>query len=360
LSAFRNYSSLRFTPDPGLNILVGPNGQGKTSLLEAFHVVLTGRSFRTARLVECVRWGEAEGGVGGEVVRDDQRRPVRLIVAPRGRSVEVDGQVCPWARAVTFSAVDLGLLTGPPGGRRAYLDGAAAKLLPAHTTACRRYRIALYQRGRLLVTLGGRPDADRLLAPWDEQIAQLGSQIVHRRIETLAALGEETAAIWRVLAPGGPPLELGYAPAVAPGPDPERTRETLLEALAVGRREELRRGVTLAGPHRDDLVVRLGEAEVRTYGSRGEQRLVVLALRLAETGPVRHRVGTAPVLLLDDLLSELDGGARTRVLAWLAAQGQVLFSATDATRLPEGVGTVWAVQGGGVEAVEAAAVRGAA
>src|SRR5262249_10472388 len=165
LSAFRNYASLSFAPDPGLNVLVGPNGQGKTSLLEALHLLLTGRSFRTTRMAECVAWDAPEARVAGEVAEAEQRREIRLAVRAGG-AVETIGGPCPWARVVTFGAPDLALITGPPAGRRGYLDGATPQLAPAHAGGCRRYPLVLHQRSGLLGQLARRPDAERLLAPW--------------------------------------------------------------------------------------------------------------------------------------------------------------------------------------------------
>jgi DNA replication and repair protein RecF len=347
LSAFRNYASLSFAPDPGLNVLTGANGQGKTSLLEALHVLLTGRSFRTARLADCVHWDAPQAVVTGEIEHGAQRRLVRLTLAGRAGS-ELAGGACEWARAVTFAASDLALLSGAPAARRAYLDGAAAKLAPAHAEACRRYRLALYQRNRLLGRLAGRADAERLLGPWDEQVAVLGGEIVHRRLETLEGLSRDTREVWRVLAPAGAEMALVYAPALDPGADAAATRERILAALRAGRRVEMERGFTLAGPHRDDLGIRLGRAEARAYASRGEQRLLVLTLRLAEALAVRRRAGLAPVHLLDDVLSELDARARTRVLAWLLDQGQVVFSTTDAAAVEATSAAAWEVRGGEV------------
>lgn len=352
LSAFRNYASLSFAPDPGLNALIGPNGQGKTSLLEALHLLLTGRSFRTTRVAECVAWDAASAVVTGEVAEAEQRRQIRVTVLPGG-GIEALGGPCPWARAVTFAAPDLELLTGAPAVRRAYLDGAAAKLAPAHAEACRRYRLVLHQRGRLLGRLAGRADAERLLAPWDAQVAALGSEIVHRRLETLEVLSQDTREVWRALAPDGAGMALVYAPVVPPGEAPATTRERLLAALAAGRRAELQRGVTLAGPHRDDLVVRLGRADARAYASRGEQRLLAVTLRLAEAAAVRRRLGAPPVLLLDDILSELDPTVRARVLAWFAGQGQVLFTTADAVAAAGAAGVTWDVRRGEVEALDA-------
>ncbi|MGH7265173.1 MAG: DNA replication/repair protein RecF, partial [Candidatus Rokuibacteriota bacterium] len=230
LRAFRNHPRLSFTPDPGLNVLTGPNGQGKTSLLEAAHVLLTGRSFRTARVADCVAWGAPEALVSGEVEHAERRRALRVAVAAGG-GADVQGGPCPWARAVTFTAGDLELLAGGPQVRRAYVDGAAVRLVPGHAETCRRYRLVLYQRGRLLGGLAGRADLERLLAPWDEQVVRLGADMVHRRLDTLEALARDTREIWQILAPQEAPMALAYAPAVPVGSDAAETRERLAAAL---------------------------------------------------------------------------------------------------------------------------------
>lgn len=356
LVGFRNHASLTFAPELGLNVLIGRNGQGKTSLLEALHVLLTGRSFRTAKLGDCLGWDAGgRATVAGELAEGNQLRAVRLELLAREGGVEVRGTLCPWAGAVSFAAADLALLAGGPYLRRAYLDSSAAKLVPAYADTCRRYRLALQQRTRLLGDLAGRPDAERLLAPWDEQLATLGSEVVHRRLESLALLADAVREVHRALAPAAAGVVLSYEPSVPPGADRRATRAALLAALEAARAGELRRGLTLIGPHRDDVAVRLGRADARTAASRGEQRLLTLALRLAEAVVLRGRLGHGPVLLLDDVLSELDREVGGRVLAWLDGQGQVLYTATDAMPAATAVGAVWQVADGRVEPVGALA-----
>jgi DNA replication and repair protein RecF len=360
LVGFRNYPSLAFAPDPGVNVLAGPNGHGKTSLLEALHVLVEGRSFRTPRLGECIGWGAPAATVAGELVRGGEGRAVRLGLVPRGSGIGLRGVVCPWGRAVSFMTMDVMLVAGMPPLRRAYLDGAAAKLVPAHAEVCRRYRLVLQQRARLLGHLAGRPEAERCLAPWDEQTATLGAEIVHRRLETLAVLAPEACGLWSRLSPKGEALALTYVPVVPPGSDRAEGRQALLAALGAGRGAELRRGMTLVGPHRDDLAIRVGRGDARSGVSRGEQRLLALVLRLAEAGGVRDRLGLAPVFLLDDLLAEFDGEVRERVVDWLSGQGQVLFTATDVGGLGGGVDAVWEVRDATVSEVPSRSARGAA
>lgn len=353
---FRNYPRLTFRPEPGLNALVGPNGQGKTNLLEVLGVLLTGRSFRTARLAELPAWGAVRAEVCGELARGEVTRTVRLTLDRRGQGAELQGQRCPWGRAVAFSAHDLALLAGPPQARRVYLDAFAAKLHPAHLAALQRYRAALQQRGRLL-QLGARGVS--ALAPWDEQVAELGGALLRRRLQALETLREELRALSGLLALLPGPVEVVYLPTVLYEADPARQRETFLAALRERRGEELARGQTLVGPHRDDLLIRLGGVDARVFASRGEQRLLALLLRLAEAGPILRQTGSAPVLLLDDPLSELDRAARDRVLAWLEGQEQAVLSATDGVALPPAA-AVWEVNRREVGGAEPVTARGGA
>jgi DNA replication and repair protein RecF len=255
---------------------------------------------------------------------------------------------------VSFAATDLALLAGGPHLRRAYLDGAAARLVPAHAETCRRYRLALQQRTRLLADLGGRRDGERLLQPWDEQLALLGSEIVHRRLDTLSILAETVRTVQEALAPRPEGVGLRYEPSVPPEAEREATRQGLLAALARTRAADQRRGVTHVGPHRDDLAVRLGRADARRDASRGEQRLLVLALRLGVAMAMRRRHGDDPVLLLDDVLSELDRDVGGRLLGWLEGQGQVIYTATDAQAGAGSAGAAWLLAEGRVEAAAAA------
>jgi DNA replication and repair protein RecF len=360
LVGFRNHTTLTFAPELGLNVLVGRNGQGKTALLEALHVLLTGRSFRTAKLTDCLGWDAGgRATVAGELATGSQVRSVRLELLARAGGVEVRGTLCPWAAAVSFAATDLALLAGGPQLRRAYLDGAAARLVPVHAEACRRYRLALQQRTHLLSDLVGRPDADRLLGPWDEQLAVLGSEIVHRRLEALATLADAVREVQEALAPRAAGVVLRYEPSVVPGTDREATQGALLAGFARARAGDLRRGLTSLGPHRDDVAVRLGRADARSNASRGEQRLLTLALRLAVALVVRRRHGDSPVLLLDDVLSELDPEVSGHVLTWLAGQAQVVYTATDVPLPPPDPGAVWRMGQGQADAA-AVLVRGAA
>lgn len=353
---FRNYQNLSFTPAPTLNILAGPNSQGKTNLLEGCALLLAGRSFRGAKAVDLPRWGATRAVVGGELRRAGMARRLRRVVAPReDGSWAVTGDGCPWARLIPFGWQDLTLFTGGPQVRRNFLDGFAAKLYVAHLTAHGRYRQVLARRNHVLQ---GGPDGSSLrskLQPWNEQLARVGIELLDRRRLALAALGVEAARLYVELAGGGT-VRLEYRSSLGEGV----TQEQFLAALEVRLGEELRRGQTLTGPHRDDLAIELDGRDLRVFGSRGQQRLMALTLRLAEAGPVAEAVGSRPVLLLDDALSELDAATQAQVLEHVAGAGQVFLTTAVGSLPGAGAATWWEVQGGRVTDTSVARVRGVA
>lgn len=356
LSDFRNYRSLSLTPAPHLNVLAGPNAQGKTNLLEGLGVLLVGRSFRGAKAADMLAWGSAGAFVSGEIRRGDAVRAVRRAVVQRedGRW-GVGGEGCPWARAIAFGWQDLAILTEGPQARRNFIDGFAGKLYPAHLRGLGRYRQILARRNHLLQSgLVGAP-LWSALAPWNEQLVQVGLEMAGRRRAAVEALEGEVRGLYPTLAGAGAvSLQYGAALAASTG------EREFLAALEARFPEEVRRGQTLVGPHRDDLLIEVDGRDLRLYGSRGQQRLMALTLRLAEAGPVTRAVGSAPVLLLDDALSELDPEVQARVLEHVAAAGQVFLTTADAA-LPE-IRRVawWDVRGGRVTDPRLSTVRGAA
>jgi len=351
IAEFRNYRSLSFHPEPGLNVLSGANAQGKTNLLEAMGVLLVGRSFRGAKPVDLPFWGAPAVSLRGCVVRGDAEREIRRGISQReDGSWIVTGEGCAWARAIPFGWQDLAILTGGPQARRNFIDGFAAKVQPAHFAAHSRYRQVLGRRNHLLQ----RGHLEQL-APWDEQLAKIGVEILGRRRRAVATLETAVATLYPEMAGGDHRVRLEYRSALAP----DASEAEFLQALVGRRDDERRRGLTLVGPHRDDLVVELDGHDMRSFGSRGQQRLLVLALRLAEAGPVASAVGSSPILLLDDALSELDLDVQRRVLRHIAGSGQV-FLTTAEPGLPEGSGAAWWDVKGGTVAESMGVVVGGA
>jgi DNA replication and repair protein RecF len=353
---FRNYRSLSLSPAPSLNILTGPNAQGKTNLLEGIAFLLVGRSFRSAKLAELSYWDSAGAVVTGQIRRMETTRPLRRTVSPREDGAwMVSGEGCPWARAIPFGWQDLAILTNGPQARRNFLDGFAGKIYPAHLTALNRYRQILARRNHLLQGgLDMSPLRERL-APWNQQLVRVGLELLSRRRTAATVLGAEAARLYPQLAGEG---QVGLEYHCALGPDP--TEASFAEAVESRLVDEMRRGQTLSGPHRDDLLIEVDGRDLRTFGSRGQQRLMALALRLAEAGPVAEAVGSSPVLLLDDALSELDPTVQSRVLEHISRAGQVFLTTADAALPDVATAAWWEVKGGQVRDTNPAAVRGAA
>ena len=338
---FRNYRTLSYRPSDRLNLLTGRNAQGKTNLLEAVGVLLTGRSFRTTRLGELPAWGSEAAVLTGDLQRTEGIRTVRRTLQRRENGTwQASGESVPWAKVIAFGWQDLAIVHGGPSARRTFIDGFAARLYPSHLPALLRYRRLLEQRNRMLQT---RATPERM-APWDEQVATVGMELIDRRRRAVAALQTELARVYPAVSGERHKVQVGYRSAVGEATEPA----ALVAALEQARPVELRRGQTLVGPHRDDLALELEGVDARAFGSRGQQRLLALALRLAEVLPVTEAAGTAPVLLLDDALSELDPGVRDNVLREIRAAEQVFLTSPEP--LAVSGAARWILDGGGIAA----------
>lgn len=343
LLEFRNHRTLSYSPSPKLNVISGPNARGKTNLLEGLGFLLSGRSFRTSRLGEIPCWGAGGATVTGELRRAEVTRTVRRAIQRLDhgawRSVGDDGA---WARVVAFGWHDLELLTGAPAGRRNFIDGFAARLYAGHRATLVRFRQILARRNLLLQEPVGEGVRAGRLQPWDEQLAMVAMEIVQHRRRATAALQTEVARVFPTLAGSPHKVEVRYQSTLGEA----ETASGYLTALEQSRRLDARRGQTSVGPHRDDLTIDLDGAAALVYGSRGQQRLLALALRLAEVLPITEAVGTTPVLLLDDALSELDGRVRDNVMGEVQQADQVFLTSPEP--LPTAGGTHWRIEEGEV------------
>ena len=352
---FRSYQRLLFTPTPSLNILTGANAQGKTNLLEGLAVFAVGRSFRGAKVAEMARWGAPRAMVTGAISRNDSPRVLRRVLAPREDGVwAMAGDSCTWARMIPFGWSDVAIIDGPPQARRNFLDGFVAKLYPSYGSTYRRYRHILARRNHLLQTAETARVPTRL-DPWNAQLIDTGLEVMTRRRQALAALAREVGVLFPLLGGWGE-ITVEYVSSLGAEP----TAERFTAKLEARYRDEIRRGQTLVGPHRDDVAIGLDGRDLRMFGSRGQQRLMALTLRLAEAGPVAQAVGSSPVLLLDDALSELDPAVQGRVLTHIAQQGQVFLTTAESALPDVGDARWWEVQGGRVSDARVAVLGGAA
>lgn len=342
LRDFRSYHRAELDLDPGLISLVGPNAVGKTNLLEAIYFAATGASPRTARDTDLIRFG-AEACYVRLEWEDPAlgKRAIEMACHRRhGKALRIDGRkrqrladlhgVLP---LVYFAPDALALIKHGPAARRAFLDRLLAQLSPRYAAQLQEYQRVLLQRNELLreIRAGRAPAA--LLEAWDEPLVTRGLEIRRRRRQVLQRLAPLVDAAARELGGGGDPVELMYRPGDEGGEGSDEAgvaAEDSTPALERLRAHEIARGVTLWGPQRDDFQVLVAGRDARAYASQGQQRSLVLALKLAEVTLIRELTGRTPVLLLDDVLSELDHQRRERLLASVTACDQVLLTATEA------------------------------
>ncbi|WP_299644911.1 DNA replication/repair protein RecF [uncultured Chloroflexus sp.] len=360
LRDFRNYRRQDLALPPATILLYGPNAAGKTSLLEAIFYLATTRSPRLSSDRELVRW-EAVGEAGtppfARIAADVERRigAVQLEVLVQRRTDD-DGQLINGAqklvridkrparaidligqlRVVLFMPTDLMLVDGPPAERRRYLDITLSQLDPHYVRTLAHYQKLLLQRNSLLRAWREQRRLPRNvnteLAFWDQELAAAGGYLLAERLRAVVELGALAGPLYRAISGGEHEVQIEYAASVDLGQDHDAgsLAYRLRQAFEAQRADELARGQTLCGPHRDDLIFRVAGVDLGRYGSRGQQRAIALALKIGEAELMRQRGGDAPVLLLDDVLSELDAQRRAHLLDLIQRPGQqTLLTATD-------------------------------
>lgn len=310
-------------------LVVGPNGAGKTNLLESLHVGTQGFSPRTRNDAQLVRFGESTSRIALRGRRGDSPLEVEVILEPsKGKRAKVNGAVLRAAEllraevaTLVFTPDRLAVIKSGPVVRRAYVDRALGRLFPARSPLSAEYGAAVGQRNAALRRVAAGLSSKDALDPWTEQVVSLGTELVTARRQVLELLGPEFARLTFALG-----LEEGRL--LYEGTPPS------LDELEEKTQRDLERGTTSAGPHLHDVAVLAGERDLRSYGSQGEQRLAVLALLLAEADVIAGRRGSPPLLLLDDVLSELDPERRRILAGLLPANGQTLITSTVAAALP--------------------------
>jgi DNA replication and repair protein RecF len=344
LANMRNYASLDFEPQPGLNMLIGANAQGKSNLLEAIALLGTGKSFRTTREAEIVRSGMPSASLSGEalVAAGTIRLSCTLSAGTTGlrKVYTVNGSGVRYAsylgkmRVVTFVPGHLALVGGPPSARRSLVNAALSQENPAYYGALASYQKFLVQKNALL--RGSIAPDETLLATYEERLIETGTRLILARRTFVAALGERAGAVhhaW-VGARGGS-LEIAYVPDVsAEVPTADAVAGAFADRLARMRVAEVARRTSLVGPHRDDVAFRLDGVPLAAFGSQGQQRTAVLALKVAEYGVLEARAGEAPLLLLDDVLSELDPERQRAFLEGVGSFEQAFVTTTHDVDVP--------------------------
>jgi len=393
LTNFRNFTRLDVDIPRRVVVLVGDNAQGKTSLLEAIYFLAAFTSFQTHADRQIVNFFEAKKNeltvtrLVAEYQRSKSRHRLeaRLILEPMGvlnsqrlrKEILLDGvkkpvnEVIGHFNAVIFLPQMSQIIEGAPEDRRRYLNLALAQSTPAYARLLSEYNQALTQRNALLKLLGERSGNNDQLEVWDEALTRLGAQIILWRIEAIQQIESLASRVHHELTRGSEILRLSYEPAFDPLPKPngqlglkmdtvvDRSRLELNEIrdgfrarLRELRAEEISRGMTTIGPHRDELRFLANDIDLGNYGSRGQVRTTLLALKLAEVNWMKDRTGEWPVILLDEVMAELDLQRRADLLKYIGESEQVLFTTTDLNLFAPGFvekAEVWKVSGGKVE-----------
>ena len=367
LKDFRNYEELDLTLEQGLFLFQGENAQGKTNLLEAVSMLATSNSFHASSDREIVNWHSSdhvtrivagvkrhnedlnieivifdparlEKGYSGErepqfiPPHERQRKRIKINGVPK-RAIDLIGQVT----VVLFAPNDLSLVDGSPEERRRFLDRGLCQMQPHYCQALQRYRKIVTQRSALLKRIRENQEDPRMLDYLDEKLTELATMITFERRRMVASLNQHVDELQAIISGGREHLTIIYRPsfAIEPTSDTLETLQHFRTQLLEARRKEIRQGVCLLGPHRDDLEFLVNGVNMLTYGSRGQQRTVALASKLGELAFMRSVTGEEPILLLDDVFSELDFSRREYLLRQVLKHEQVLITATDFASFPD-------------------------
>jgi len=358
LADIRNHRATDIVLAEGCTAFIGSNGQGKTNIVEAVYYLSTLGSHRVATDAPMIYEGAASGRIAAEVVRDNRALTIDIEILPgkanRARinrsPVSRPREILGILKTVMFAPEDLSLVKGDPSERRKFLDDLLVQRQPRWSGVRADYDRVLRQRNALLKSIGiaRRADSEAInatLSVWDEQLARLGAELMTARASLVADLQPRTHDVYAQVAPASKGLGMTYEASVGPDIDIASLEQSAVEQLLIDhmhmkRKEECDRGVTLVGPHRDELKLSLGSTPVKGYASQGESWSVALALRLASFDLLSAE-GPAPILILDDVFAELDSHRRAHLADRIAAASQVLITAAVADDVPRNLVTEW-------------------
>ena len=347
----RNYAQLDLIPGPGVNVFIGANGQGKTNLLEAVAMLALSTSPRARRELELIGPVAPMSRIEGDVESAGLRAELAITLTLEGdrarRAIEVDGvrrrafDLPGRFRVTLFWPDDLGLIKAGPELRRRFLNQMLVQVEPGYGRALAGLKRVLEQRNSLLKKIAAGEEGMDVLEAFNQELVRLGTEVAAARLAAVQELTPD-AAMYHAQIASQERLEISYE-----GPPAD-----LAEAVHNSLAEDLRRGSTTIGPHHDDLLVLLGGKDARSYASQGQQRTAVVSLKLAEAALVARRTGERPVLLLDDVLSELDAERRSALLSQVAGEGQVVITSVETGPFPPGLlanARVWTVEQGRIQ-----------
>ncbi len=338
LSNYRNYRDIQIDFHPMLNIITGRNAQGKTNILEALFYTVTGKSHRTGLDKELILWGENffritlfgekfSGRIKIEIsTRADGKKILKVNGQPRKKLSELIGVI----NAVLFSPEDMMLVKGGPSVRRRYLDIEISQVSPYYCHSLSNYNRILSQRNSLLKAVREGEESEDLLSVWDMQLAEYGVNIIKKRKEVIQKLTPIARKIHANITEGNEELNLTYLPSINLDIEEAEVKgeDIFLKKLKENRKMEIIKGITISGPHRDDIDIRIGKINVKSFGSQGQQRTGALSMKLSEIEFMKNETGEYPILLLDDVMSELDTNRRKYLLRVVKGKVQTFVTST--------------------------------
>lgn len=337
---FRNYPELHLIPDPGLNVFLGKNAQGKTSLLEAIYLLATARSWKAGKDSEMVRWGTDHARVSATIDRPEQneieieitlhrseKKQVSVNTIRQTRLADLMGQV----NVVLIEPHDVDIIRTDPSRRRKFLNLEISQIQPQYCHLLANYRKILDQRNKLLKSIQHGRSVDGGLGVWTDQLISYGSRILERRLSFIKRIDSLAKVIHAQITGGIESLDVRYSSSLdfSGNETPEELSNKMRVRLEERRNEEFRRGVTLVGPQRDDVIFTVNGVDARTYGSQGQQRTIALSLRLAELEVMEETAGEAPIVLLDDVMTDLDEERRAHVFDMTRGRCQTFITAAS-------------------------------
>lgn len=367
---YRNYAKLDLSLKDNINIFIGMNAQGKTNIIEAVYYASTGSSYRTNTEADLIFWQQTGASIALEFQRLDVKNKLEFIFKRGGRrQIICNGQTIKnkeligTINMVLFSPEDLFLIKGAPANRRRFLDMEISQASPAYYGELTKYNHLLQQRNSLLKKIKERKASMDMLALWDGQLAESGAKLVVKRLEAVKKLNMLANLMQRRISDNKENLSVSYSIKhfEENGDNIFRSAEGIAKKLEMWynkmlsnlSEEDMWRGYTSVGPHRDDISVMVNGIDLRSFGSQGQQRTGVLALKLSELEFIRSETGEYPILLLDDVMSELDASRRSKLLEFIRRENiQTLITATDAAYFPEEtMGSYYQVKAGTVAEV---------
>lgn len=339
LKNYRNYEDLTIQFENKVNVILGENAQGKTNVMESIYVLAMAKSHRTSNDKELIRWGEEYARIEGSIEKYNRLTALQLIISKKGKKAKLNyieqeklSQYVGAMNVIMFAPEDLNLVKGSPGVRRRFIDMEIGQVSAVYLHDLSRYQKIMQQRNHYLKMLQMRKQTDQtMLDVLTAQLSEAAAKIIHKRLQFISELQKWAQPIHFGISRELETLIIKYKPSVDVSEEHDLTKmiNVYEQKFAEIRTKEIERGATLAGPHRDDLIFFVNDYDVQTYGSQGQQRTTALSLKLAEIDLIHNEIGEYPILLLDDVLSELDDFRQSHLLNTIQGKVQTFVTTTS-------------------------------